>query len=108
MIEQEYKGTFLEQFEPNARTYVTNIFVHAYRGGNWVEQPKAEYAQKMSEYLGRVAGVCERVLNISHFNRKLHEYLLSILQDEETKNFARFIAHRQKEIAGRAPIVERR
>lgn len=99
MIEQEYKGPFLNQFShSHQRWYVTTLFVWAFRGGNWAEKPTPDGATNVKEMLERVAKSCEQVLKHSYFDRELHEYILSILQDQETKNFAKFVGERQKGI----------
>jgi aspartate aminotransferase-like enzyme len=98
MVEWEYKGEFLEQFESNRRSYIVNIFCYAYRGGDWINQHKDGPAKDLTEMLKRVAAYCEERIAMRHHQTgvPLLEYILSILQEDETKAFCRFIAKREK------------
>lgn len=98
MMEWEYKGNFLEQFEAARRSYITNIFCYAYRGGNWIEQPKAAPAKDLTEMLERIRNYCDARLAEPHIthNRGILEALLLLVGDPEAKEFARHIAKREQ------------
>jgi hypothetical protein len=98
-----YEGNFLEQFSGYERNIVTQAYCRAYRGVNpvYITAPEADKAeaQTLEQMLERLdKEITDRCAQdwISVEMRVALSKLMLVFRSDESKEFARFIAKREK------------